>query len=486
MNDPDKVEKASTVAQVPWLRLSVFVLVCGFVITMQTPLAEKVWNRFAPKRVTESSNQVEQNEVVKIEPAITPELDVPVILEPEDDAVSSSSNIRKMSKGFQLETKVTLGKGASATEVRERDDSYKAIYEVKLDLPAATITLDGLEKVNPKLGQLLPGLKEMVPDAKVSAYFHELYRRKSERIQKNATDLNDIMTRHNLYDCETILNLTHPKSGRKALLVQAEMDVVSDGSDGDRLPTMPKKITTSSHYQPMTSYGWEKTGRTENPLIAGWKTRIGKARAEISNPATKKDRAAWLKARIKKIQVEIADMEKRSFLIAEYDPFIVMPVAMVIARDDDYKARVGDYAAVIYKDKIYPAIVGDAGPSHKIGEASLRMCKELNAKANSYHRPVSDLAVTYLVFPRSADKFQEPNYELWRSQCLKFINEIGGLGEGYTLHSWENTFPEPIRVLNSSVAEELNASGSITPVAPSSISPVVPSTPSTITPVAPQ
>ena len=176
MNDPYKVEKAFTIAKVPWLRLSVFVLVCGFVITMQRPLAEKVWNRFGPKKITKNSNQVEQNEGVEIDPAVTPEQDVPVIVEPEDHAVSSSNDIRKLSNGLQLETKVTLGKGASATEVRESDDSYKAIYEVKVDLPVATTTLDGLEKINPKLSQLLPGLKEMVPNAKVSAYFHELYR----------------------------------------------------------------------------------------------------------------------------------------------------------------------------------------------------------------------------------------------------------------------------------------------------------------------
>ena len=45
---------------------------------------------------------------------------------------------------------------------------------------------------------------------------------------------------------------------------------------------------------------------------------------------------------------------------------------------DAFSPSIGDYAAVIYNGKIYPAIVGDAGPSNKVGEASARICKELN------------------------------------------------------------------------------------------------------------
>ena len=40
--------------------------------------------------------------------------------------------------------------------------------------------------------------------------------------------------------------------------------------------------------------------------------------------------------------------------------------------------KVGDYALVIFGDAIYPALVGDVGPNDKVGEASLRIAKELN------------------------------------------------------------------------------------------------------------
>ena len=130
--------------------------------------------------------------------------------------------------------------------------------------------------------------------------------------------------------------------------------------------------------------------------------------------------------------------------MAEYDPFIVIPVHLLTATNDNYAPRVGDYAVVIYDQKLYPCIVGDGGPTFKAGEASLRMAKQLNARATPYNRPVSDLKVTYLVFPNSRDTERgPPDYEKWRKRCGELLIEIGGLGEGHALHVWENTFPQP-------------------------------------------
>ena len=58
---------------------------------------------------------------------------------------------------------------------------------------------------------------------------------------------------------------------------------------------------------------------------------------------------------------------------------------------------------VVFGDKIYPAIIGDVGPADKAGEASLRIAKEVNALATPNNRPVSDLKVTYLIFPGTAE-----------------------------------------------------------------------------------
>ena len=213
--------------------------------------------------------------------------------------------------------------------------------------------------------------------------------------------------------------------------MQSDMDVVSDGSDGDRLPAMPDEIVNSSHYQPFTSFGWAKTGKVENPMIEGWKKLLVKEKASGN---TKE---------VKRLETGINDLKKRSFLIAEYDPFIVIPVDVLADRESPFGPNVGDYAVVMYGKALYPAIVGDGGPTFKVGEASLRMAKELNDKVSPYSRPVSDVSVTYLVFPRSSGKWAAPNYENWRSECLKLVNEIGGLGEGYDLHRWADILPQP-------------------------------------------
>lgn len=442
----------SKISKFPWIRVSFFILVCGMVAVALGPLPEKIWRYFKSKNTEHSAtkpNGQKQPSKGKTSPnaGSSTELEkqqretTSPIIPPTVHTASSGGDVRKMSKGFELETKLTLEKGGAASRERKDSKSYTAYYELKLRLPEAVSTLEGVKSASPGIDEAFPGLEEMFLTAKTSPYFFTLYENKTNRLKKNATRLNELMTKHNFYDCETILQMKHPRTNRRVLLVQAEMDVVSDGSDGDRLPTMPDRIVNSSHYQPMTSYGWRKTGKTPNPLIAGWKRRIEKANAEIALASTKPDRKAWLRSRIKKIKREIEDMEARSYLIADYDPFIVMPINMVTKRSDQYAAKIGDYAVVYHQGKIYPCIVGDAGPSFKVGEASLRMAKEINPRATPYSRPVSDLTVTYLVFPGSADRFKAPDYVTWREKCATLLTEIGGLGQSSTLHTWANTLP---------------------------------------------
>jgi hypothetical protein len=67
------------------------------------------------------------------------------------------------------------------------------------------------------------------------------------------------------------------------------------------------------------------------------------------------------------------------------------------------------------------------------------MAREINAKAHSYSRPVSDLTVTYLVFPRTADDPKcAPDHAHWRRRCGELVDKIGGLGEGVELHEWKD------------------------------------------------
>jgi hypothetical protein len=100
----------------------------------------------------------------------------------------------------------------------------------------------------------------------------------------------------------------------------------------------------------------------------------------------------------------------------------------------------GDYALVVFGNSIYPAIVGDIGPNDKVGEASLRIAKEINPLSTPYNRPVSDLKVTYLIFPETADKSSgPPDLEKLQARCETLLKEIGGAS--VPLRRWENIIP---------------------------------------------
>ncbi len=353
------------------------------------------------------------------------------------------TDVRELRSGIPFKTEVTFDKGGIASKERVDKESYVAKYELKLVLPIAATTVEELKKSNPDLPAILPALPSLLEKAVVSPWYQTLYANKADRVKRNANALTELLTKHNIYDCETILHIK-AENGRKVFLMQAEMDVVSDGSDGDRLSTMPDSIVSSTYYQPFTSYGWPKKTKTPNPMVAGWEKRIEIGTKELNDSKTTNERKAWLRDRIAMLKRGIQDLKARSYLIAEYDPFIVIPVNLLTARNDPFAPKVGDYAAVIYGKKVYPCIVGDGGPTFKVGEASLRMAKEINERSSPYSRPVSDLTVTYVVFPGSREERNgPPDYDMWRERCHSLLGEIGGLGEGYELHQWTDLLPKP-------------------------------------------
>ena len=359
--------------------------------------------------------------------------------EPE---LGTISDVRKLRSGIPFKTSMKIEKGGIASKERVSDASYTATYELSLRVPTPAKTMAELETSSPDLAKMLPGFSALVEKAEVSSWFGKLYENKTARVRRDANSLNELLTKHNVYDCETILHLKSA-SGRKVFFLQAEMDVVSDGSDGDRLPEMPAEIVDSPNYQPFTSYGWPKKSPTPNPMVGGWERRIGLAQKELSAAATTDARKTWLRERIKFLKRGIDDLKARSFLIADYDPFIVIPV-YILTSNDAFAPNVGDYAVVVHGGKIYPSIVGDGGPTFKVGEGSLRFARELNPKASSYSRPVSDLKVSYIVFPGSREAERgPPDYEKWRQRCHELLGEIGGLGDGYALHQWQDTLPKP-------------------------------------------
>lgn len=337
-----------------------------------------------------------------------------------------------------VKTEMKTSRGDRAAVARENDESYQIEMTVKLAIPKPNESAKELESINPSLPKMLADFETLVESAEVSPFFHHLYELKTERIQQNVTRLDKILSRHNLYDCETVLQIQHPETKEKVLLVQGEMDVVTDGSDGDRMSVLDDYISMSDYYQPFTSYGWPKKTTTPNPLLARWEGKLKEYEKEFAIKGLSIERNRFLRSQIEIYKPGVEDMKARSYLIAETDPFFVLPLSFLGRKDENaFGPAIGDYGVIIYGDKLYPAIAGDAGPSWKFGEGSLRLAKELNEKATPYNRPVSDLHVTYLIFPGSADeKKGPPNLEAWRERCAELLDGIGGLGEGYELHEW--------------------------------------------------
>ncbi len=349
----------------------------------------------------------------------------------------------KLWNGIQIENRVEAAQGGLASVEREKDESNQLEMPLSFKIPRPSENMEDLERLNGHLPKMLPGIGEMMETAKVSPFFHQLYENKTRRIQQRVTRLDQQLSVHNLYDTETILELEHPETGRKALLLQGEMDVVSDGSDGDRWPFLDNYISMSQFYQPFTSYGWGKRTSTPNPLLARWEENLDKYEDRFAIKGLSIEENRYLREQISTLTREISDMKARSYLIAEADPFIVISLAFLGRRDQtDFGPLIGDYAVVIHEDKLYPAIVGDAGPTWKSGEASLRIAREINKNASPYSRPVSDLTVTYLVFPNSREEVNSPpDLQRWHDNCRAYLDQIGGIGEGYALHQWEDLIP---------------------------------------------
>ena len=326
-------------------------------------------------------------------------------------------HISQMSPGLNVLSSVQFEQGTTASQDRKALAAYQVRVALNLRLPQAA---DGesLKHANPKLPSLFNRYNDLMSSAKVSQWYQALYLHKQNRVRKEAATLARLLDRHNYYDTDTILEMQAPESGRKVLWLQADMDVVSDGSDGDRLPDMPEKVKNSDHYQPMTSYRWRKLGTTPNPLLPHWEERVTKLSKD------KKANAGDLQY----AKNVVHDLKKYSFLLAEYDSFIVVPLTFKNGGQEAYRPQLGDYAAVVVGDRVFPAIVGDFGPRFKAGEASLRLARMINPKATPFARPVSDLGVSYIIFPGSKEPENGPiDYEKLNIRVQELLKEMGGL-----------------------------------------------------------
>lgn len=361
---------------------------------------------------------------------------------PTRPSTGALTNIYELARGLNLKTQANFLPGTLASSDKKTKSNYQMTLTLNVKQPQALTKKEDILKLNPKLEAILPDLSTLFSHARVSPYYGQIYARKQTEIRKNLASLTKLLDRHNFYDTETILEITHPETRRKLLWLQSEMDVVSDGSDGDRLSTMPDKILKSSFYQPSTSYRWKKRTDKPNPLLKPWQQRLAAYKASLAKAPTAEKAA--LRSKIDHAERVIAELKRYSFLISEYDPFIVVPLG-VVNQSSPFSPQFGDYAVVIVDGKLYPALVGDAGPRYKTGEGSLRLSREINPKSGPYSRPVSDLVVSYLIFPGTAEpEAGPPDYEKFTAKCRELLNDIGGMGDAFKLHQWEDLLaPKP-------------------------------------------
>ena len=330
----------------------------------------------------------------------------------------------KMFSGIQLKTTFTAEVGTTATSDRLDPASYELDLQLRVRVPKAHQSIEELEKLNPNLSRLLPDLGKLIPGSKIAPIYEEIYQRKVASLQNNLTHLDALLSRHNFFDIETILELESPLTGRKAFLIQSDMDVDTDGSDGDRVSTLEGVSTT---FQPFTSYRWPKVTQKPNPFLASWEKRLKDVEKELTTPNLNSTRQKELQDSKINLKQQITDLKKYSYLVGSVDPFVVLPLPMVSRKEGQPAAKIGDYCVVIYGEKLIPAVVGDAGPSVKSGEASLRICKEINQRANLASRAESDLKVTYIVFPGTAESPRTaPSLVHWWLKCDALLGELGG------------------------------------------------------------
>ncbi len=369
-------------------------------------------------------------------PIETSETPAPVPTATRPPVITGKFDTAKLFNGITLHSTVETTPGADSATERAQPESYVLDLKVLARVPSPNKSIDELAKVSPQLPTLLPALSSMLSAEPVSPLFTQLYDTKVRMLRENLGRLDLLLSRHNFYDCQTVLQLQHPQTHRKALLLQAEMDVDADGSDSDRLPV---GTGAPANFKPATSYRWEKKTDAPNPYLAGTEQRLKRAEDDYALASTSPARKRELRNAIAELRNEIGTLKKFSFLIGATDPFIVVPGTFTHGPEG---VKVGDYALVVFGDAIYPAIVGDVGPNDKVGEASLRIGKELNALATAYNRPVDDLKVSYIIFPGTAEKpFGPPDLNKIQARCETLVKEIGGAS--VPLRHWENIIPTP-------------------------------------------
>jgi len=129
--------------------------------------------------------------------------------------ITGKLDTAKLFNGVTVHAKVETHSGADATTERVDPESYVLDLKLQARLPSPNKTIEELAKVSPQLPALLPGLAAMLTPDPVSPLFAQLYETKVKGLRDNLVHLDELLSRHNFFDCQTVLQLQHPQSHRK-------------------------------------------------------------------------------------------------------------------------------------------------------------------------------------------------------------------------------------------------------------------------------
>lgn len=120
------------------------------------------------------------------------------------------------------------------------------------------------------------------------------------------------------------------------------------------------------------------------------------------------------------------------YLSAETLPYIVVPEASDLWNHRDHGVRGGSVAAVVYRDRVQYAVVGDVGPDDIIGEASYATAAALGIRPDP-HGGGTPSGVTYIVFRDSRAtpiESHESAAEVGERLARSFVRTAGRAAQG--------------------------------------------------------
>src|SRR5207244_4438726 len=119
--------------------------------------------------------------------------------------ISGKLDTAKLFNGITLHSTVETIPGADATTERAEPDSYVLDLKLQARVPSPNKTIEDLAKVSPQLPTLLPGLTTMLQPNPVSPLYAQLYDAKVRMLRENLARLDVLLSRHNFFDCQTVL-----------------------------------------------------------------------------------------------------------------------------------------------------------------------------------------------------------------------------------------------------------------------------------------